>query len=73
MSDETLCSKSDRLVCDHCGSEDVVQRFHGLYPANHLTADPHELRRRIVWEDRYYCERCENYVSTSYMDPDWKD
>lgn len=64
---------SDRLVCDECGSEQVEQRFHGRFPANVSIADAHALRSAVVWEDRYFCPRCDAWITTSYMDPDWKD
>ena len=56
-----------------CGSEQVEQRFHGRFPANVSIADAHAVRSAVVWEDRYFCPRCDAWVSTSYMDPDWKD
>jgi hypothetical protein len=64
---------SDRLVCDRCGCEDVEQAFNGRFPANVRQTNADAIRSVVVWEDEYFCPRCDAWVSTSYMDPDWKD
>ena len=64
---------SDVLVCDECGSEDVEQRFHGRVVANLNVVPPQMIAQAVVWEDRYFCPRCDAWITTSYKDPDWKD
>ena len=72
MSNATPSSQrpSDWLVCQQCNFEDVEQRFHGRFPANVPTLVPADLARAVVWEDRYFCPRCDAWVPVSYMDPE---